>query len=214
MQVSGLKLPVTRCRILLACCLALLVVAWRLETMNRDPEAWKRLGRLFRNSRELEGLTRAEFGLKAGVSEKAVYNAEKGDVPSRHQPPTLVKIAAGHGWRPESIQQILDGGDPLLIEDGGTSPQASPSTAGTPAQVLELVPRVYEFGRLCSSLGAQAAARDEFDAAVQHLLESVSVGAAKQSGFSLAAYRPHALGEGVPADDADAILRAMEQDGH
>ncbi|MFJ3839405.1 helix-turn-helix transcriptional regulator [Streptomyces sp. NPDC090054] len=182
--------------------------------MNRDPEAWKRLGRLFRNARELKGLTRAEFALKAGVSEKAVYNAEKGDVPSRHQPPTLVKISVGHGWRPESIQQILEGGDPILIEGDSASPQVNPLTTGTPSQVLELVPRVYEFGRLCSSLGAKAAARDEFDAAVQHLLESVSVGAAKQSGFSLAAYRPHALGEGVPADDADAIFRAMEEDGH
>lgn len=181
--------------------------------MNRDPEAWKRLGRLFRNARELEGLTRAEFASKAGVSEKAVYNAEKGDVPSRHQPPTLVKIAVGHGWRPESIQHVLDSGDPILVADGSASPQASPAAAGTPAQVLELVPRVYEFGRLCSSLGAKAAARDEFDAAVQHLLESVSVGAAAQSGFSLAAYRPHALGEGVPTDDANAILRAMEEPG-
>jgi transcriptional regulator with XRE-family HTH domain len=214
MQVSDLNAPVTRCRILLTCCLALLAVAWRLETMNRDPEAWKRLGRLFRNARELEGLTRAEFALKAGVSEKAVYNAEKSEVPGRHQPPTLVKIAVGHGWRPESIQQILDGGDPILAEDVAASPQASQSASGTPAQVLELVPRVYEFGRLCSSLGAEAAARDEFDAAVQHLLESVSVGASQQSRFSLAAYRPHALGEGVPADDADAILRAMEEDGH
>lgn len=182
--------------------------------MNRDPEAWKRLGRLFRNARELKGLTRAEFALKAGVSEKAVYNAEKSDVPGRHQPPTLVKIAVGHGWRPESIQLILDGGDPIPAEEDATTAQVSPSTTGAPAQVLELIPRVYEFGRLCSSLGAEAAARDEFDAAVQHLLEAVSVGAAKQSRFSLAAYRPHALGEGVPEDDADAIMRAMEDDGH
>ncbi|MEU9415227.1 helix-turn-helix transcriptional regulator [Streptomyces sp. NPDC048272] len=181
--------------------------------MNRDPEAWKRLGRLFRNARELEGLTRAEFARKAGVSEKAVYNAEKSDVPGRHQPPTLVKIAVGHGWLPESIQRVLDGGDPILA-GGGPASQGSPAAPGAPAQVLELVPRVYEFGRLCSSLGAEAAARDEFDAAVQHLLESVSVGASRQSRFSLAAYRPHALGEGVPEDDAETILRAMEEDGH
>ncbi|MCX5176780.1 helix-turn-helix transcriptional regulator [Streptomyces virginiae] len=182
--------------------------------MNRDPEAWKRLGRLFRNARELEGLTRAEFALKAGVSEKAVYNAEKSDVPGRHQPPTLVKIAVGHGWRPESIQQILDGGDPIAVDDEKSTPQVNLPATGAQAQVLELVPRVYEFGRLCTSLGAEASARDEFDAAVQHLLESASASASKKGRFTLAAYRPHALGEGVPADDADAILRAMEDDGH
>lgn len=180
--------------------------------MNRDPEAWMRLGRLFRNARELEGLTRKDFGLKAGVSEKAVYNAEKGDVPSRHQPPTLVKIAVGHGWQPESIQRILEGGDPIPAAPGKT--QDAPAGNGAPAQILELMPRVYEFGRLCSSLGATPSARDEFDAAVQHLIESVPVAAARRGQFTLAAYRPHALGEGVPPDDADAILRAMEEDSH
>lgn len=182
--------------------------------MNRDPEAWRRLGRLFRNARELKGLTRAEFAVKAGVSEKAVYNAEKSVVPGRHQPPTLVKIAVGHGWKPESIQQILDGGDPLPADGNAAAAQASPPETGTQAQVLELMPRIYEFGRLCSSLGAEAAVRDEFDAAVQHLLESASVGTSQKSKFTLAAYRPHALGEGVPDDDADAIIRAMEEDGH
>ncbi|MFF4848729.1 helix-turn-helix transcriptional regulator [Streptomyces sp. NPDC001194] len=180
--------------------------------MNRDPEAWRRLGRLFRNARELEGLTRAEFAAKAGVSEKAVYNAEKGDVPSRHQPPTLVKIAVGHGWKPESIQSILDGADPIPAAASSSAGERVTS-GGTPSQVLELMPRVYEFGRLCSSLGASSKARDEFDAAVQHLIDSVPH-RATQASFRLAAYRPHALGEGVPSDDAEAILRAMEENGH
>ncbi|MFD5419423.1 helix-turn-helix transcriptional regulator [Streptomyces sp. NPDC127069] len=180
--------------------------------MNRDPEAWMRLGRLFRNARELEGLTRKDFGVKAGVSEKAVYNAEKGEVPSRHQPPTLVKIAAAHGWSPESIQSILDGGDPVPSQAAVAPEGTKGRSGGTSAQLLELMPRVYEFGRLCSALGASPKARDEFDAAVQHLIDSVSHRSA-QTSYSLAAYRPHALGEGVPADDAEAILRAMEEDG-
>lgn len=181
--------------------------------MNRDPEAWMRLGRLFRNARELEGLTRKDFGLKAGVSEKAVYNAEKGEVPSRHQPPTLVKIAVAHGWKPESIQRILEGGDPVPAKGGIGAGQERPAAGGVSVQVLELMPRVYEFGRLCSALGASPKARDEFDAAVQHLIDSVPHRAV-QASYSLAAYRPHALGEGIPSDDAEAILRAMEEDGH
>lgn len=183
--------------------------------MNRDPEAWMRLGRLFRNARETEGLSRKAFADRADVSEKAVYNAEKGEVPSRHQPPSLVKIAVGHGWKPESIQLILDGGDPISASSHSSpaAMPAPPAAAGEPAQLLDLVPRVYEFGRLCSSLGATAEARDEFDAAVQHLIESVPR-RMKRSSLTLAAYRPHALGEGVPPDDADAILRAMEDNGH
>ncbi|MFD6180126.1 helix-turn-helix domain-containing protein [Streptomyces goshikiensis] len=186
-----------------------------METMNRDPEAWMRLGRLFRNARETEGLSRKAFADKAGVSEKAVYNAEKGEVPARHQPPSLVKIAIGHGWKPESIQAILNGGDPVAA-DPGPAPAPTlrqPATVDESTHLLELVPRVYEFGRLCSSLGAAAAARDAFDAAVQHLIDSVPRRVA-QSSLTLAAYRPHALGEGIPADDAERILRAMEDDGH
>lgn len=181
--------------------------------MNRDPGAWMRLGRLFRNARELQGLTRKDFGLKAGVSEKAVYNAERGEVPSRHQPPTLVKIAVAHGWKPESIQRILDGGDPVPADEAAPAGQEPATGSGISIQVLELMPRVYEFGRLCTALGASPRARDEFDAAVQHLVDSVPHRAA-QSAYRLAAYRPHVLGEGVPADDAEAILRAMEEDGH
>jgi hypothetical protein len=32
-----------------------------------------------------------------------------------------------------------------------------------------------------------------------------------QDGLELAAYRPHALGEGVAPDDAERILRAFEE---
>jgi transcriptional regulator with XRE-family HTH domain len=176
--------------------------------MNRDPQAWARLGRLFRNARELSGQSRKDFAQRAGVSEKAVYNAERGDVPGRHQPPTLVKIAAGHGWAPESIQSILAGGEPIPAAD---SPTPAPAAPDRRTQLLELLPRVYEFGRLCASLGGSREARDRFDAAVQELMDSVP---SRQGSFTLAAYRPHALGEGVPADDADAILKAMEEDGH
>lgn len=177
--------------------------------MNRDPEAWAALGRRLRDERELRGMSRKEFAEAAGVSEKAVYNAERGDVPSRHQPPSLVKIAAGHGWAPESIQAILDGKDPVPQSGEKLSAPAAPTDGRT--QLLEFLPKVYEFGRLCVALGGSREVRDEFDAAVHRLMDSVPT-RASQASFGLAAYRPHALGEGVPADDADAILRAMEDD--
>lgn len=179
--------------------------------MNRDPEAWKGLGRRLRNERELHGMSRKEFASVAGVSEKAVYNAERGDVPGRHRPPSLVKIVAGHGWAPESIEAILEGKEPVpagAVRKSAAAPPIDPRT-----QLLEALPRIYAFGRLCVSLGGAQEARDDFEGAVQRLLDSVPT--RSQSRMTLAAYRPHALGEGVPADDADAILRAMEEhDGH
>ncbi|MFI8448184.1 helix-turn-helix domain-containing protein [Streptomyces erythrochromogenes] len=179
--------------------------------MNRDPEAWKRLGRRLRNERELRGMSRKEFASVAGVSEKAVYNAERGDVPGRHRPPSLVKIAAGHGWAPDSIEAVLAGKDPLPAT---ATRQAVPPPAVDPrSQLLESLPGIYAFGRLCVSLGGAQEARDDFEGAVQRLLDTVPT--LTQSNVTLAAYRPHALGEGIPADDADAILRAMEgRDGH
>jgi DNA-binding XRE family transcriptional regulator len=181
--------------------------------MNRNPEAWKRLGRLLRDAREKAGLTRGEFAEVAGVSPKAVYNAEKGEVPKKQQPPTLVKIAIGHGWKPESIGLVLEGGEPVLAERGApTTPPPAGAEIEEHSDLLELMMRVHEFGRVCTMLGGSLEARNEFEAAAQRLFESVPRQARLVGrGYALAAYRPHALGEGVPQDDADAILRAMEE---
>jgi transcriptional regulator with XRE-family HTH domain len=179
-----------------------------MEPMNRNPEAWKRLGRLLRDAREGQGLSRKGFAEVAGVSEKAVYNAEKGDVPKKQQPPSLVKIAAGHGWRPESIPAILDGGEPVLADEADPAEALRLPSPG----LLELFLKVHEFGRACTDLGAPLQARNAFESAAQHLFASVphEAQAGSRREYGLAAYRPHALGEGVPSDDAEAILRAME----
>jgi transcriptional regulator with XRE-family HTH domain len=182
--------------------------------MNRNPEAWKRLGRLLRDAREKAGLTREEFAEKAGVSPKAVYNAEKSDPPKRQQPPTLVPIAVAHGWKPESIGAILAGGDPIPSGEQAT-PQAAPSAGDLVEHpdLLDLMMKVHEFGRVCMVMGGSLEARSDFEAAAQRLFESVprDVRASQREQYRLAAYRPHALGEGVPADDAETILRAMEE---
>lgn len=178
--------------------------------MNLNPHAWERLGRLLRDAREREGLSRAAFAAKAGVSAKAVYNAEEGPPPKKQQPPSLVKIAVGHGWKPESIRIILDGGDPVPAKKQQAAPAAD-EQAEHP-DLLELMVRVHEFGRVCMALGGSLEARTAFESATQRLFESVPREARlQQARYGLAAYRPHALGEGVPADDAEAIFRAMEE---
>lgn len=180
--------------------------------MNRDPGAWKRLGNKVSEARQAAGLSQAGLAKAARVAPRSVYTAESGYVPSKQMPPSLVKIAIALKWRPESIRLILDGGDPIPQEEPPAA-EAQPPRGELP-DLAELMLRVHEFGRACASLGGSSEVRDEFEAAAQRLFESVprSARVAGQQRYGLAAYRPHALGEGVPADDAERILSAMEED--
>lgn len=180
--------------------------------MNRDPGAWKRLGDKVSEARQAAGLSQAQLAEAAEVSTRSVYSAESGSVPSRQMPPSLVKIAIGLRWKPESIRLVLEGGEPISMDDSKQVEPASERPSLHP-DIAELMLRVHEFGRVCAALGGSSEARDDFEAAAQRLFESVprSARMAGQQGYGLAAYRPHALGEGVPEDDAERILRAMEE---
>lgn len=175
--------------------------------MNRDPHAWQRLGQFIRNERERQGLSRSGLGSKAGVSGKSVQNAEAGEVPKRHRPPTLVKIVTALGWAPESIDRVLDGEEPVPAEDRS----AIVSTTNFVSQGVgpaTLYPTVVSFGRLCVKEGGDPQLRDAFEEAAEALLRSVP---SEAHSYTLAAYRPHAAGEGVPADDAERIFCGFEQ---
>lgn len=186
--------------------------------MSHSPEAWKRLGLLFRDARNRRGLTGAELADLAGISEKAVFNSESG---AWHKtvPPTFAKIAAAHGWTPESVRIMLDGGDPVLTSRAAATQGASSTSDGIQApsvstdehNLIELLTQVTEFGRLCVAMGADGALRDELDTAAQRLVKSIPRDITSREHFGLAAYRPHAPGEGPAKDDAERALRAMEE---
>lgn len=183
--------------------------------MSFSPDAWERLGILFQDARQRLGMSRAKFAEHAGISEKAVYNAESGEAHSR-VPPTFAKYAAALDWTPESVRTVLAGGDPAVV--GGVdvarpTPPRQPQTHPEEATLLDLLTRVHEFGRLAVSLGADGGIRDRLDATAQQLVRSIPRKAvAERKGYELAAYRPHAAGEGPAEDDAERILRAMEED--
>lgn len=80
--------------------------------MNRDPEAWARLGQALKQTREAAGLSQAELAERAGVSKASVSSAEAGAVPKARMPFTLGRIAAALGWPRGSIDAVLDGADP------------------------------------------------------------------------------------------------------
>ncbi|MFD7996896.1 hypothetical protein [Streptomyces mexicanus] len=187
--------------------------------MNHDPERWAVLGQALRSDRERQGFTREELAARirergGQVSARSIGSLERGVVPRRGtKPPSLEPTAAALGWKRGWTDRILAGEDAALVLVGGAGvePPAVASPPVPPRQkLLELLPGVYEFGRVAVQAGAPTEARDDFEAAVQRLLNSITARPAG-GGWALAAYRPHAAGEGVPADDAARIRDALDQ---
>lgn len=184
--------------------------------MNYDPAAWSALGRGIRSDRNRQGVTREQLAERVRerggeVSARSIGSLESGKVPKRGtKPPTLEPVVAALGWRPGWTDRILNGEDPAAVLEGA---EPGPVEDLTPRQRLyELLPGVYEFARTAVLCGASVAARDAFEMAVQRLLNAAS-GVGHQSSYGLAAYRPHAAGEGVPADDAARIRDALNGNG-
>jgi hypothetical protein len=184
--------------------------------MTHHPHRWAVLGLAIRGDRERQGLTREQLadrvrdrGLQ--VSSRSIGSLEAGVVPKkRAKPPTLEPVVAALGWQPGWTDRILGGEDPSAVTRRADPelPAESPR-----AHLLELVPSVYEFSRTAASLGAPHSLRDDFDHLVQRLLESATAGQSPRSSYALAASRPHAPAEGVPADDAARIEEAIRRNG-
>lgn len=80
--------------------------------MNRDPEAWSRLGRALVRARQGQGLTQDELAARAGVSTASVQSAEAGKIPKARMPYTIPAIAKALGWPPSAVEAILGGAEP------------------------------------------------------------------------------------------------------
>gem|GEM_PF-5100939 len=145
------------------------------------------------------------------VTVRTIANIEKGIPPTkRPKPLALEPVVAAIGWKPSWTDRILAGEDPSAVVQHVDSEEPAEAAGESPrAELLELAPRVYEFSRIAARLGAPAELRDEFDQLVQQLLDAVPGGQPSRSSYGLAAYRPHAEGEGVPADDAARIREAL-----
>lgn len=80
--------------------------------MNRDPEAWARLGRAIQRDRKLCGWTRAQLARAADVSTGAIQLAERGRVPRSRWPQTVASVERSLGWAPGTARAILKGEAP------------------------------------------------------------------------------------------------------
>lgn len=185
--------------------------------MTPDPTRWAVLGQAISDDRERQGLTQQALAARVkdrggDVTPRTIVSLEAGtSVPKRRAKPIkLEAVVAALGWRPGWTDRILAGEDPSTVvvhqkpEEPSDTPPESPRSL-----LLELAPRVYEFSRIAARLGAPAKLRDEFDQLVQQLLDAVPAGQPSRAAFGLAAYRPHAEGEGVPADDVARIAEAL-----
>lgn len=178
--------------------------------MSFSPDAWKRIGVLFQAGRHVTGMSAETFADHAGISVKAVYNAESG-AEHRGVPPTFAKFAAALGWTPESVRAVLDGGNPVTANGSETSdspaPAPTPPSATREPTLLDLLMEVDEFGRLAVSLGGDEALRNELDRTAKRLVRSIPHRATVQDGR-----RHWATASEDPADaDGERILRAMER---
>lgn len=182
--------------------------------MNPDFGAWTVLGRAIRGDRERQGLTREQLADRVRerggqVTARSLGTLEKGPPPKRGvKRPSLEPTVAALGWLPGWTDRILAGEDPETVLRHGT--QDVPHQASPRARLLELVPSVYEFSRVAEESGVDSGLRDRFEFLVRQMLQSLS---GEPSSYALAAYRPHAEGEGVPADDAMRIQEAMRRTG-
>ncbi|TNM29772.1 helix-turn-helix domain-containing protein [Streptomyces sedi] len=105
---------------------------------------WARLGTMLKRARESRGLQQKFVAKSLTVERGAIYNIEKGAI--KKLTGTINRYAEMVGWAPESLRLVLEGGDPVTLDDierstAGKS-QKEPTVAGDSGQAgLSLVVR-------------------------------------------------------------------------
>lgn len=180
-----------------------------------DPERWAILSRAIRDDRNRQSLTREQLVARirqqgGDVTTRSIGTLEEGPAPKRRKRPTLEPTVRALGWLPGWTDRILAGEDPAAVLRRDSPVEVEHVLGVSPrGQILELAQRVYEFSRTAARLGAPPALRDEFDELTQRLIDAVPATQVSPEDVDLAADRPHAEGEGVPADDAERIRNAL-----
>lgn len=177
--------------------------------MDASTRDWSGLGKRMRLQRLRLGLTQAQVAEQAGgLSKRTVINYEQGRIPTDDDVPGgYYRIEPVIGWAPGSVDAVLDGGEPTLMQS-----RAEPADGSIDA-ALSLFPQVAAFGQLCTNAGAGLEERAAFDEAATRLLDSVPgmqglvARALKQADLGIAALRSHGEGEPIPLDD---MLRAIQ----
>lgn len=132
--------------------------------MNRDPQAWARLGQAIATARKSQGLRQEDLAERAGVSLGSVQNAEAGAVPKARMPQTLHPIAKALGWPDGAIDDILAGGAP----PGGWSDVSVQQQVDAERLEVEMTNAIVRATDAATSADIKAAAKAAIDVLRQH----------------------------------------------
>lgn len=170
---------------------------------------WSHLGVMIRRHRRQARMSQTDLATAVGMSLRTIGSYERGRVPAGAPsvPDGYYDVARILGWTPDSVDRVLAGGEPQLA--GAHAPsEAELGAVVSPAMHLADVAR---------DLGAPSDLVDRYRLAaislagwLAHNVASPVARREVDEGFGLAAYRPHAVGEGVAPDDAERILDHFE----
>lgn len=176
--------------------------------MNASQD-WEYLGTMIKRHRRRRGMTQTDLARAAGLSLRTVGNYERGRIPDSAPivPDGYYDVARILEWSHDSIDTVLAGGDP--------EPARASERTLTDDDVLQLSSPALHLADVARDMGAPADLVSNYRMATVTLVGWMTQHpeAAQRGNFSLAAYRPHAIGEGVPPDDAERILRELEDGG-
>lgn len=153
-------------------------------------------------------MTQADLAVASGLSQRTVGNYERGRRPTSAPivPDGYYDIARVLEWSHDSVDTVLAGGEPV--------PSSPAERALTADDLLRLSSPALHLADIARDMGAPADLVSGYRMATMSLVGWMTQhpGPPLRGSASLAAYRPHAIGEGVPPDDAERILQALEDD--
>jgi transcriptional regulator with XRE-family HTH domain len=167
---------------------------------------WKHLGEVIRRDRRRARMSQADLAAAAGLSTRTVGNYERGRIPETAPvvPDGYYDIAAALAWSRASIDLALAGGEP--------EPARATERPISQDDINALAAPSLRLADMARDMGAPQDLVDRYRLAAVSLAGwMTSHASVVRPEFNLAAYRPHALGEGVAPDDAERILRAFEE---
>jgi hypothetical protein len=80
---------------------------------------WSRLANVVRNERDRRGLSQIAFGKELGVGRTVIQTIERAHK-FKKITGTLHSLEQALGWKPGSVESILNGGGPILPEEPDT----------------------------------------------------------------------------------------------
>lgn len=154
-------------------------------------------------------MSQGDLATAAGLSMRTVGNYERGRVPDSTPivPDGYYDVASVLGWTRGSIEAGLAGGQPEMA-----TPQEVPPTESV---LSDMARPVLNLADAALDMGAPSEVVDRYRMAAVGLIgwmANQSHDPVHKADLRLAASRAHAIGEGVPEDDAERMLQFLEGD--